>query len=57
VRERTQNGKLIVCHIPTYYQQAGALTKVLSTKNFVRLREEVKVVDGGGNEIGNPSSN
>ena len=59
VRERTQSGRLAICHVPAYYQRADALTKVLSTKIFIRMREELRVISAGGsqNEQGNPSSN
>ena len=35
----------MVCHIPSYYQRADVLTKPLSTKNFMRLKEELRVSD------------
>lgn len=44
VRERTEAKRLDVRHVPTYYQRADILTKALSAKNFVRLKEELKVL-------------
>lgn len=45
VREQISKGRLDVRHIPAGYQRADILTKALSTKNFSRLKADLKVVD------------
>lgn len=41
-------GKLEVNHMPAAYQRVDILTKSHSTKNFTRLRTDLKVESGGG---------
>ena len=58
VREKVISKRLKVNHIPTFYQRADILTKPLSTTNFIRLKEELRVrSDGAEREEGrNPRS-
>lgn len=45
VRGHVQKKILQVNYVPTYHQRADIFTKTLSSKNFVRLRNELKIVE------------
>lgn len=45
LHNQVQNGVLEVVHVSTHKQLADVLTKIIKTKHFINLRNEIGVVD------------
>lgn len=43
IREEVMKGSIDVNHVPATYQRINILTKPLSKKNFLRMKQDLKV--------------